>query len=86
MPGFLFDITEDGDALPAEELIELADENAAKNQAAKAIGELMVEALPNGDSKKLRIAVKAADGALVVAMRLEFATEWPARARSDAAP
>jgi hypothetical protein len=76
MPDFLFDITDDGEFLPAEEVITLVGEAEARDQGMKAIGELMAEALPNGEAKSLQIDVKYADGRPIVSLRLQLTTEW----------
>lgn len=76
MADFLFDVSEDGVIELAEDALEFADEQAAKEQAMKAIGELMAAALPNGDRKTLRIDVRYPDGRRFGSVRLELSSEW----------
>jgi hypothetical protein len=75
MPSYIFEITEDGQIEPGEEF-ELADDTAAREEAMRAIGEMMSGEMPNGDEKSLAVYVRRAEGPGILTVRLRLETEW----------
>ena len=78
MPSYIFDITEDGQIEPGDEF-ELADDAAAREEAMRAIGEIMSGDMPNGDEKILAVHVRRAEGTGILTVRLRLETEWHLR-------
>jgi hypothetical protein len=74
MPQYFFD-TDDGKTLFRDEVgLELADDQAARDQGAIAISELAREFIPGGDPQKnITMWVRNASGEAVLQLSLSFA-------------
>lgn len=79
MPAYRFDIVDDDKLIPAEDSFELADHKEARDQAMRAVGSMMAEALPNGDSKRLKVIVRRDDGRAILTVELTLASQWHLR-------
>ena len=75
MPNYIFEVNEDGRSERGD-LLELADDKAARAEAMRAVGEIMSGEMPNGDSKLLEVHVKHAEGGRILTVRLRLETEW----------
>jgi hypothetical protein len=75
MPSYIFEIEEDGQTEPGD-LLELASNTAAREEAMRAVGEIMSSEMPNGDSKLLEVHVRQAEGARILTVRLRLDTVW----------
>jgi hypothetical protein len=75
MPSYIFEISEDGQTEPGD-FVELDDDSAAREEAMRAIGEIMSGEMPNGDEKVLEVQVRRAEGARILTVRLRLETEW----------
>jgi hypothetical protein len=76
MPAYRFDIQDDDEFLGAEESFELADDREAYSLAVKAAGDMMAEAMPNGDSKRIAVSVRRDDGPHLLTVKLKLDSEW----------
>jgi hypothetical protein len=80
MPNYIFEVSEDGRS-EGGDLLELADDQAARAEAMRAVGEMMAGEMPNGDRKLLEVEVRHAEGAKILTVRLRLETEWHASAK-----
>ena len=58
MPRYYFDSIENGRTLRDEEGLELADVEEARIEALKALGGIVKDSMPNGDTAQFAIAVR----------------------------
>lgn len=76
MPSYFFD-TDDGEILFRDEIgLELADDQAARDQGSTALGELAKEYLPGGaPQKNITMWVRNEEGQAVLQLSLSFAVQ-----------
>ena len=80
MPRYYFDIHDGAQFARDETGVELDDINAARQEAARTLGELAREILPDGDRREVVIEVKDETGQRVLVAKLSVsieATELP---------
>lgn len=65
MPLYFFDVTDNGEGLPDTEGTELADLEAAREEALATLGEIARDRLPDGDRREFVIKIRDGDGALM---------------------
>ena len=75
MPRYFFDV-HDGTSTRDDVGVVLADLTAAKDMAARTLGEMAMDRLPgNGLRKALFVSVRDSEGLLVLSATLSFAAE-----------
>src|SRR4051812_16769076 len=65
MPLYFFDVTDNGRGFPDTEGTELADLEAARQEALATLGEIARDKLPDGDRREFAIKIRDGDGALM---------------------
>jgi hypothetical protein len=65
MPLYFFDITDNGYGFPDTEGTDLADLEAAREEALATLGEIARDRLPDGDRREFVIKIRDGDGALM---------------------
>jgi hypothetical protein len=65
MPLYFFDVTDNGSGLPDTEGTELADLEAARQEALATLGEIARDKLPDGDRREFVIKIRDGDTSLM---------------------
>jgi citrate lyase beta subunit len=65
MPLYFFDVTDNGRGLPDTEGTELADLEAARQEALATLGEIARDKLPDGDRREFVIRIRDGDTSLM---------------------
>lgn len=75
MPSYIFEVSDDGAKEEGDPLV-LPDDAAAREEALRAISEIMSGDMPNGDQKTLIIRVRPAGGRVVLTVKLQLEVCW----------
>ena len=79
MPRFFFDIHDGEDFTPDREGVDLEDLEAAKEEAKKALRDIIWDELPVGDRRDFTVDVKDVAGQIVWRVTLSLVVESPSQ-------
>jgi hypothetical protein len=79
MPRFFFDIHDGENFTPDREGLELEGIEAAKNEAKKALPDIVKEEMPDGDRRGFTVDVKNVAGQIVWRVTLSLVVENPSQ-------
>jgi hypothetical protein len=79
MPRFFFDIHDGEDSTTDRDGLELADLEAAKEEAKKALPDMVNDTMPDGDRRDVTVDVKNAAGQIVWRITLSLVVESPSQ-------
>jgi hypothetical protein len=75
MPGYFFDVRDGDDVTVGDESLEFQDLDAARQDAAAALGEMARDVLPSSKQRQIVIDVRSETGERVLSLSLTFAVE-----------
>lgn len=75
MAFYYFDIDDNGDVFHDDQGTECVDFNQVKEEAIRALVEIIKDSLPDGDQHSLRIKVRSEGGELVLQVAISFEVE-----------
>jgi hypothetical protein len=79
VPRFFFDIHDGEDFTPDREGLELKDLETAKDEAKKALPDIVKEEMPDGDRRDFTVDVKDVAGRIVWRVTLSLVVESPSQ-------
>ena len=79
MPRFFFDIHDGEDFTPDRQGVDLDDLDAAKDEARKALRDIIWDELPVGDRRDFTVDVKNTAGEIVWRVTLSLVVETPSQ-------
>jgi hypothetical protein len=79
MPRFFFDIHDGEDFTPDRQGVDLDDLDAAKDEARKALRDIIWDILPAGDRRDFTVDVKNTAGEIVWRVTLSLVVETPSQ-------
>jgi hypothetical protein len=79
MPRFFFDIHDGENFTPDRQGVELEDLEAAKDEAKKALPDIMKDEMPDGDRRDFTVDVKNVAGQIVWRVTLSLVVESPSQ-------
>ena len=79
MPRFFFDIHDGEDFTPDRQGVDLDDLDAAKDEARKALRDIIWDEMPDGDRRDFTVDVKNTAGEIVWRVTLSLVVETPSQ-------
>jgi hypothetical protein len=83
---YFFEFDDNGDVFHDDQGTECVDLNQVKQEAIRALVEIIKDSLPDGDQHVLRIKVRSEGGDLVLQIALNFEVESQHRSTGERSP